>query len=365
MLKKINILYILFIPLCYVLWQMNVGLTQTSPFFYGFAENKETELSHYEHVTVEKIHVTPGQQVVKGQLLLEVKQSNIDLKIGAAGMDIERLNVITQQEKLNIKAKIRELSLRIENEVSEHLVNKRNLELSIESKNDLLKGLKSFEDVPTNTNSSDALKLAALDEKLEITLAPIKLEISELNRQLSNSQSPEQIRQQSLEQEISYLKKEQDKLSILAPSDGLIGNILCKEDENINGFSTLINFYERYPTLVKGFVHESLILKVKVDDSLVVSSTMHPDHKVKGIVVGMGTRIVEIPERLRKIPDFKTYGREVLIRIPSKNPFLQKEKVMLNSLSGEEQSSLSVMLSQFTNYNSKEKKRISKSLQNN
>jgi len=344
---------------------MNLGLTETSPFFYGFAENKETELSHYDPVTVERIHVTPGQQVTKGQLLLEVKQSEIDLKIDVAGKDIERLNVITGQEKIVIQSKIRELELRKETEISDHLVEKRNLELSIASKNDLLKDLKSFENIPTNSNSADALKLSALDKKLESTIAPIELEIAELQKQLRNNRSPELVRQQSLEQEIDYLKKEQNKLSIHAPSDGLIGNILCKEDENINGFSTLINFYERYPTLVKGFVHESLILKVKVNDSLLVSSTMHPEHKVNGIVVGMGTRIVEIPERLRKMPDFKTYGREVLIRIPSKNPFLQKEKVMLNSLNAEENSSLSFMLTPFTGKNKKEEKRISNTLQNN
>jgi len=344
---------------------MNLGLTETSPFFYGFAENKETELSHYDPVTVERIHVTPGQQVTKGQLLLEVKQSEIDLKIDVAGKDIERLNVITGQEKIVIQSKIRELELRKETEISDHLVEKRNLELSIASKNDLLKDLKSFENIPTNSNSADALKLSALDKKLESTIAPIELEIAELQKQLRNNRSPELVRQQSLEQEIDYLKKEQNKLSIHAPSDGLIGNILCKEDENINGFSTLINFYERYPTLVKGFVHESLILKVKVNDSLLVSSTMHPEHKVNGIVVGMGTRIVEIPERLRKMPDFKTYGREVLIRIPSKNPFLQKEKVMLNSLNEEENSSLSFMLTPFTGKNKKEEKRISNTLQNN
>jgi hypothetical protein len=46
----------------------------------------------------------------------------------------------------------------------------------------------------------------------------------------------------------------------------------------------------------------------------------------------LGSRIVEIPERLRKNPDLKTYGREVLIAIPPSNLFLQKEKVILNLL---------------------------------
>jgi len=145
----------------------------------------------------------------------------------------------------------------------------------------------------------------------------------------------------------------------------LIGNILCKEGENISSFSTLINFYERNPTLVKGFVHESLILEVQEGDSLVVSSTLHPEQKTSGEVIGLGSRIVEIPERLRKMPELKTYGREVLIRIPSNNNFLQKEKVMLNSLNIEDSHTLAYMFTFFQSdrKNKKEEKKIKKTIE--
>ena len=82
-------------------------------------------------------------------------------------------------------------------------------------------------------------------------------------------------------------------------------------------------------------MHESLILHVSVGDSLEVGSTSQPEHRIMGKVTGLGSRIVEIPERLRKHPQLKTYGREVLIQIPAQNPFLQKEKVVLNLLNTE------------------------------
>lgn len=125
-------------------------------------------------------------------------------------------------------------------------------------------------------------------------------------------------------------------MAIYAPKDGLIGNIHCLEGEHKSSFSTLITFYERNPTLVRGYVHESLIVHVKEGDTLEVSSILHPEQKGFGLVGGLGSRIVEIPERLRKIPEIKTYGREVLIQIPPNNPFLQKEKVVLNFLHPDE-----------------------------
>jgi len=144
---------------------------------------------------------------------------------------------------------------------------------------------------------------------------------------------------------MDYYKEEEKSLQILAPSDGLIGNILCKEGENIAAFTTLINFYERNPTIVKGYVHESLILQVKEEDSLLVSSSLHPYQPIRGEVIGLGSRIVEIPERLRKIPELKTYGREVLIKIPAANPFLQKEKVILNTINTSNNRGITALLS--------------------
>ena len=82
--------------------------------------------------------------------------------------------------------------------------------------------------------------------------------------------------------------------------------------------------------LIKGYVHEDLTLEVSIADKFTVSSLKDGAVSYPGRVVGLGSRIVEIPSRLRKNPDFKTYGREVLIEITKVNQFLQKEKVAIS-----------------------------------
>ncbi len=348
--KKINLLYLAVIPLCYVLIQMNTKLRIASAFFYGFAENKETELSHDHPVLIHKILVTPGQAVEKGQLLMEVKQSSFDLKITSASHDLEQIEVIAQQQKQSLRDRIAQLKARRLTKVNELQAEIDHLEATINYNQGLLKDLKSIDDKNINKeNTPNKLKLAALKEQLRLAVETIDIEIEQLEKELAVITAPSKVQQEKLKSEIDFYKKEQQKLAIYAPSDGIIGNILCKEGENISAFSTLINFYEPNPTFVKGFVHESLILHVKVGDSLKVSSSLQPEHNVEGVVIGLGSRIVEIPERLRKIPDVKTYGREVLIRIPTENPFLQKEKVMLNSLEEESSSSMAFMFYLFQN----------------
>jgi len=188
------------------------------------------------------------------------------------------------------------------------------------------------------------MKLEELKVKRAELERPITEQIKLLDKQLERVGSTERLQTQRFNSEKDIVNKEMAKLSVYAPTDGLIGNVHCIDGENVSAFNTLISFYERNPTLVKGFVHEKLILEVKLGDVLRVSSNQHPHHVVSGTVAGLGTRIVEIPERLRKIADFKTYGREVLIRIPADNPFLQKEKVTLNSATSEQSNLFSNML---------------------
>ncbi len=357
--KRINILYFLAIPLCYFLYKMNVGFNQSSAFFYGFAENKETELNHDKPVLVSKILVTPGQAVTKGALLMEVKQDAIDFKIDNANTDLVQLEVENRQQQQTIMDRISQLKLRRSTKVAELEAEIQRLEATMEYNKKLLEDLQSFKGTTVDSTANPALlKIASLQQQIQLVSDPINLEINQLQNELRALRTPTKLLQERIQNEIDFYEKEQQKLAILAPTDGIIGNILCKEGENISSFSTLINFYERRPTLVKGYVHESLILQVQEGDSLMVSSTLHPEQTIEGVVIGLGSRIVEIPERLRKMPEIKTYGREVLIRIPRQNPFLQKEKVMLNSNNWESDNSLASWFTVFGQTDKKREKKI-------
>ena len=78
------------------------------------------------------------------------------------------------------------------------------------------------------------------------------------------------------------------------------------------------------------FRFKYFILSLRRKHSISIFSSSRPDIQNKGVVKTLGSRIVEIPPRLRKIKELKTFGREIIIEIPSDNPFLQKEKVILN-----------------------------------
>lgn len=361
--KRINFLYLLVIPLAYIWIQMFGEMSNTSAFFYGFAENKETELSHDKSVLIKKVVVSPGQEVTKGQVLIEMQQASIDFKIENVNHDLESLDLQARQQSQQLLSRKAQLKAKRELKIKSIQLEIQELEGNIQFQKDLIKDLKSIDTTKSNSTSNPSqIRLTTLKEKLKTAVQIIDVELLQIDKELAQINKPTFVQKNKLKNEQAYYQQQLEQLKILAPSDGLIGNILCKEGENISAFSKLINFYESNPTIVKGFVHESLILQVKRGDSLQVSSTLHPSHHIKGYVIGLGSRIVEIPERLRKIPDFKTYGREVLIQIPANNPFLQKEKVILNTINGTKNESMATLLSFFKLGNQKKEKQIEKSI---
>jgi len=297
--------------------------------FYGFAETNETEINFNHPLMIDQIYTSPGQLVSKGQKLIGYKRIKSKEVLQDQGFRINELNSeygvwkTEQENKIKIlESKEKILTEEFDSEIKE-------LEKELDYKKSLLQGL---ETIKPELDSYKPLQDKITDLKREKSL---KLEASRIQRDNMNMEMLN--RAQPLQQKISRLNAEiqfenDNKIiseEITAPADGLIGNIHCKEGEHVPSFTTLISFYEPHPTLVKGFVHEDLILEVNVGDEFKVNSLKDITIAYSGKVIGLGSRIIEIPSRLRKLPDLKTYGREVTISIDANNRLLQKEKVSL------------------------------------
>ncbi len=311
------------------LYLMYTHFNNNSAFFYGFAQNKEMEINYNRDVLVEKVFVTPGQKVKKGDLLLIVQDASIPAKIKELKLKKEAISVDSHRETETIRNKIKELKFEKEKKLSEIDRQINELENKIEVNKSLYEGLKSLSFDSGQYVRRSRLQLDYLTAMRKRINDNYTQEIRFQDKLLEATGKPSNIKTEIIDAEIEHYEKEKENLKIYAPMDGLIGNVLCKKGEYVSAFKSFMDFYQTNPTLVKGYVHESLLLRVKAGNKLWVSSSMHPSHRVLGVVTGLGSRIVEIPERLRKIPEVKSYGREVLVKIPFENKFLQKEKVML------------------------------------
>ncbi len=299
--------------------------------FYGFSESNETEINYNYPVVLDQILVTPGQEVKQGDILLKLNRISSKETLSEEPYKIQEL---AAESKLWVQRKEDDL-LRTKQE-KQHESNERKrkveeLEKKLAYKKSLVDDLQSIS-VPQSSYNPIVDEIAILKKEMQEIEQKYDLEIVGINNELALGKNPYAQRVKLLKAEAQFQEdKKVREIIVTAPTDGLIGNVYCKEAEHIPSYKTLLSFYEPHSGLIRGFVHEDLTLEVALGDEFKVSSLKDSEVSYTGTVTGLGSRIVEIPTRLRKMPDIKTYGREVLISIAKDNSFLQKEKVAISN----------------------------------
>ncbi len=295
--------------------------------FYGFAESRATEINYNYPVVVDRILVKPGQMVEAGEVLLHLSRRKSKEFLADQDFRIAELKAKAALWEQKLKNQIEELTIDQQTRLAEIEGKIQRTEKELAYKKSLVQDLQSIQpEQPTYS------PLAELLEKYEREKVDLKLlydsRITGLKEEVSLGRSPyhEQIKRYLAEKDFDESQKVQP-IVVRAPTKGLVGTVSCKEEEHIPSYSTLLTFYEPHSGLIKGYVHEDLTLEVKLGQAFTISSLKDEQVQYPGTVIGLGSRIVEIPSRLRKIETVKAYGREVLIEVCKDNSFLQKEKV--------------------------------------
>lgn len=327
--QLLNPVYFLAIAGIWFIYKSLSELKTTPLSFHGFAENAETEINLDYDVEVTKVLVVPGQAVKQGEVLLEVK--NIKLAQDIINNNQE-INILRAEKKAWVEeeqGKLKTLELNKESDLAGLKQDIEQYKTEINYLKQLWQGLKT---IPDSLN----LSFLNLDKKIsEKELEIIQktnyydTQINVLKQSIKYGQNPYLQQEIKLSSANDYTGQRIQKLKILAPHDGLIGNVHCSEGEFIDAFSPLITYYEPNPTQVKAYVLENQAFQVNLRDTFKIISVRDENLQYEGILIGLGSRIVEIPERMRKIPEIKSYGREVVIQVPSDNRLIQKEKVRL------------------------------------
>ena len=331
--KKLNLLTFIFsIALIYLI-AFNWNHYSEVMVFYGFANNQEININLENSAKVKNILISPGQRVSKGDILIQATRSSIAVSQSDINYDISKLESQYHLWESGLKNSLRTLrAQKIEQKNQlENAISKLESEMKINET--LIKGIESIDQVKDHNGSNPRkIQLDGLKEDLRLSMITYNSEIGKIQKELSNTKNPIKIQIAKLGNNLEFVNEEESNLNITAPNDGVVGSIFCKIGENIPAFSPYLTIYEEVPTHVKGYVLESMIPNIEKKDSLKVQSVSHSGLSITGVVSGMGSRIIEIPTRLRKNPNFSTYGREIEIRIPKQNPFLQNEKVILKTI---------------------------------
>lgn len=329
---RINLFYPFVLLVGIALYFLLQPPEQTELSFFGFAESNETAVNYNYPVVVDRLLVQPGASVKKGQPLLEVSRRKSKEVLADQEFRIAELRA---EQTLWLQRKKDELTAtagKTADQLAEMEARLQSLREELAYKKSLSAGLSTLQPAEVDYQPLEN-RIRLLEEEIVREKEASSTRKNSLEREITLGVNPyrEQIRRLEAEMEFDETQRV-IPFTVPAPADGLIGNINVREQEHVQSYTTLLTFYAPHSDIIRGYVHEDQTMQVNVGDSLDVYSLKVPGMVYPGVVTGLGSRIVEIPSRLRKLPEFKTYGREVILAIPQENGFLQKEKVGLRSM---------------------------------
>ncbi len=328
-----KIFYTVCICLVVALTIVTINIRRESTNFYGIAETKEMVINSEFGVEIRDMRVTPGQSIKAGDTLMEMRSPEIDLKISEYSHLISEMVTRSKTQANLSKSEIRQIKTENEARFIEILSELQQLQSQYEINRKLMKQLRSINTENHGTSDSN----------------PTLIRIQNLKKELSRINKSNTIIDENLQSQISFgvdplqemLKQYQDqlrlynelkqKLFIIAPNDGIIGAIHYKKGEMVPAFDSIATLHSKSPSFVLGYIHENIYTSVALGQKVMVHSITDKKNVIQGEVIGVGTRIVEYPIRLRAVQDFLMWGREVTIKLPPNNSFLLGEKVRISS----------------------------------
>lgn len=323
---RLNWFYILigflFLAMLFVSFRFFRGSRFTT---VGVTYAREFKVNSEKPSLVTTIGVVPGQQVTKGDLLVELSSAELELEIEKMN---SRLNVLKSEKSEKMKRNTSAIELL----KAERALEIETLESEITQLENEIRLNKSLtrqfaKDTTSSGMNSSELKLRSLKQQRDKHAQSIQIKIED---QLQQRDLDEQLLQNQiklLEEELALKKKEKSALSKYATEDGVIENIYVRKGEEVEAFTPLVSVDAIHPATVVAYqIGEKSNLQVGA--SVQVTSYGRRDVIVKGKVVGFGA-VVQLPEILQKATAVKAFGREVFIDIEGDNDLATGEKVLV------------------------------------
>ncbi|HLF34909.1 MAG TPA: HlyD family efflux transporter periplasmic adaptor subunit [Cyclobacteriaceae bacterium] len=335
--KRNIILFGIWSVVAITLWGISLHYKSEADAIVAEVDPQKIAISYERAVRIKNILVIPGQDVMKGDTLLEVERPDLLFDIEKAENELQGL--LLDRKRSNEEFNNRILSTRIEQQAA--LFELEN-EITV-LKNHMAANTRILENLPAlgpeERSSADSipgssqLRVKMLENEKVNTENSYKIKIREIENEKQSEINMLNNRISILEKEISLLNSERTGLVKVSPIDGTIGNVFAQIDELISPYTTIISIYEANPTIIKAYVNEKRRQDVNVGDDVLVESS-NRKYSIVGKIFEVGSRITDYPVRLSENGSL-LFGQEIFISIPKENKFLGGEKVFVRLKKGD------------------------------
>jgi len=294
-------------------------------------ESQKTAISFHKPIRVKNINVIPGQEIKKGQVLLEVERPDLILDKEKNSNEKQRLLSNRRKLELDYNSMLNLLMIerdqkvvRLETDMVQ-LKNEMEMNKSLYSQ---ISGLVDIDSSAVDDQLPELIKLNSLKEEIRLLKNHLISERERLKILLEEDLRTVNLRLILIDQEINVLEEEEQSLVQKAPFDGTIGNVNAQLMELIPPYKTIISIYESHPTIIKAYMNDRIRYTIKVGDKVTVES-FNRTYQINGEVLEIGARIVPYPKQINSPTQIELWGQEIFVKIPEQNNFLNGEKVFV------------------------------------
>ena len=318
--------------LAFATWHVDVASVTA---FYGIAETPASEVNFNYPIEVREIRVRAGDRVDSGAVLLVVDRARPRETLADQDFRIDRLRAQQSRDRQRVEAELHALDLAHESALAKLDAERAEVSAERDYRRRLVESVGGTADASEYRPLDD--QLAELDRARQRAVRAHEARRADLTRERDLVTGPASAEAARLAAERDFDAAQASvRFEIRAPGSGVVGSVHVKPGEHKSAFSPLVTFYEPTPNQVLSYVHEDKLLEARLGEEVEVTSLAHPDYHARGTVTGLGSRIVSVPTRLRRLPEVAVYGREIIVSLPPDNPFLQQEKVELTFVEDEE-----------------------------
>ena len=334
---RFNLLYLLFAAaLAGCFWIARHLQYQSINTFFGTAETEGRAVSLEYAVLIQRIHTQVGAQVKKGDTLAIAYRAELDRKTSENQLESSRIATERDAEAA-LLVKDRDLLL------ATHAVHQSELQTQIKVleaelavQNNLRNAISDRPvAAPENRLNVKQQEIAALREEMVQAEKQTQEELRQIDAKIKANAAVFQSQLRQTQGNQSFLEIEKSKLILLAPMDGYVQQVGATANELVPSFRELFRISPRNPDRVIGFLHESAEIPFQLGDTVLISSMSRVAMSSRAVLNGVSPKLVELPFRLRKFTEVRTWGREVYIQLPPDNPYFIGEKILITVMNDE------------------------------
>ena len=294
--------------------------------FLGVSYSNPYTINSDRSATVINTLVSPGETVTNGDTLITLYSPELEL-------DIEKLrktNLLTESE-IEEKNELLESELALFESEKEQRQQEINAEIKLLSQRlNLQQKLSGNErnSVEINQTNEIQLQIESLQQQLSLELLAIDIRVNDVTQEHIFDISQIRARQELAIQELDWKERMLDNLTRIAQTDGVVERVYVKPLEQVDSYTPLLSINPRHPTSVLGYLVGQKDRNRQIGDTVTVRSSQESSLITTGVITGFGS-VVALPTILQNSSSITTFGLEIYVQIPEKNPLPVGEKVII------------------------------------